>query len=165
MRDARRYKQEEEVPWPVLVDNLEGMVHQVYGGLADPSFLIDAQGVVAYYNMWTYAPGLYRAIETLLGQGGLGVAGDGIDRLPHLAPAFVHGWRGIRRGLPQSYIDMELALPGSGVLLWLGYQLRGLFEPLVIRARPLPASTRAALWAAFAALVFLALRSRRGSSG
>lgn len=158
MQDARIYKQEEGIPWPVLVDDLEGKVHQVYGGLADPTYLIDFNGNVAYYNLWTHAGNLYRAIDELLEQGGGGVVSGGIDRVPHLSYTLVHGWRGIRRGLPQSYIELELAAPGAGLLIWLGYQLRGLLEPWIIRAKPLPTSARAVIWGAFAALAFIAIR-------
>ncbi|MDQ3043585.1 MAG: hypothetical protein M3R06_00330 [Chloroflexota bacterium] len=47
--DARRYQEQEGIPWRVLVDDLEGTVHQVYSGLADPTYLIDAEGRVAYF--------------------------------------------------------------------------------------------------------------------
>ena len=102
--------------------------------------------------MFTYAPNLYRAIEDLLSQGGRGGVRGGIDHVPHLSSTVVHGWRGIRRGLPQSYIDLELAAPGMSAGLWLGYQTRPLLEPLVIRAKPLPASIRVALLAGLAVL-------------
>jgi len=70
LRDARRYVEEEKIPWVVLVDDLEGTVHQTYGGLADPTYLIDSDGRVAYYNMWTYAPVLHEAIHALEAQAG-----------------------------------------------------------------------------------------------
>ena len=46
LHDAERYRREEAIPWPVLVDDLEGTVHQAYGGLADPTYLIDRDGRV-----------------------------------------------------------------------------------------------------------------------
>jgi hypothetical protein len=159
--DARAYKHAEAIRWPVLVDDLQGTVHQAYGGLPSPAFLIDADGRIAYYNMWTHAPVLYRAIEALLRQGGRGVAAEGLDRTPHLAASLVHGWRGLRRGLPQSYLELELAAPGTGSLIWLGYQMRWLLEPLVIRARPLPRWARAALWGAAAGVAAVAVRGWR----
>ena len=96
--DAETYQREEGISWPVLVDDLEGTVHQVYSGLADPSYLIDADGRVAYYNMWTYSPVLHQAIEALLSQNGRGVVlGEGIDQTPHLLPSMTDGWKGLRR--------------------------------------------------------------------
>ena len=162
LADARAFRRIERTPYPMLVDDLEGTVHQVYSGLADPTFLIDVDGRVAYYNMWTHAPSLYRAIEQLLRQGGRGVVAGGIDHVPHLGTSLVHGWKGIRRGLPQSYLELELAAPGMGTAIWLGYQLRPLLKPLVMRAKPLPKSATALLWAgALGLLAVVAMRNRR----
>lgn len=161
MNDARRYKSGGRIPWPVLVDDLDGTVHQVYGGLAKPTYLIDADGRVAYYNMWTYAPNLHLAIEELLAQDERGIVRGGVDRIPHLGATVVHGWRGLRRGLPQSFTDLTLALPVAGPLLWVGYQLRPLLEPWIIRAKPLPNSVRAAFGAGVLALALIALRLQR----
>lgn len=163
--DAQRYRREEGIPWPIAADDLEGSAHQVYGGLADPTYLIDADGRVAFYNMWTHAPTLHIAIAALLAQGGRGVVNGGIDRFPHFAAALTDGWKGLRRGLPQSLIDMETAGPGTGVTAWLGYQLRPILAPLTLRATPLPLPARLGLLtvAAVAALAVLRARWRRGA--
>src|SRR5438105_11966805 len=86
-QDAARYQQEEAIPWTVLVDDLEGSVHQVYGSLADPTYLIGRDGRVAYYNMWSYMPSLHQAIGALVDSGGSGVVGEGVNQLPHMLPA------------------------------------------------------------------------------
>lgn len=39
-----------ELAWTVIVDDLEGRTHQVYGGVADPTCLIDVDGPVAFYQ-------------------------------------------------------------------------------------------------------------------
>ncbi len=139
----------------MLVDDLEGTVHQVYSGLADPTYLIDADGRVAYFSMWTSAPGLHEAIEALLAQGGRGVVKGGWDRAPHPAPTMTNGWKGLRRGLPQSVIDLEIAFPGSASSIWLGYQLRPLLAPLALRAEPLTNLKKAALAVGVAGVVGL----------
>lgn len=69
MQDAERYQREDGIAWTVLVDDLEGTTHQVYGGLADPTYLIGTDGRIAFYNMWTHAPTLHEALEELLKQG------------------------------------------------------------------------------------------------
>jgi hypothetical protein len=145
MRDAAAYEEEEGIPWPVVVDDIGGTAHQVYGGLADPTYLVDADGRIAYYNMWTHAPTLYRAIEALMARGGRGVVRSGIDHRPHVLPAMTAGWKGIRRGLPQSAVDLATASPGAVAGLWLGYRMRPLLAPLTLRARPLPWPVRVAL--------------------
>ncbi len=161
MEDAVAYQQEERIPWPVLVDDLEGSVHRTYGGLADPTYLIDSDGRVAYYNMWTYAPALHEAILALLSRGGQGVVKGGWDRAVRLGPPLTDGWRGIRRGLPQSYTDIMTAAPGSATGLWIGYQLRPLLAPLTLRAEPLPTSAKVGLIVGAAALVTLVIARQR----
>jgi hypothetical protein len=163
MEDAQRYGREEQLPWPVLVDDLAGMVHQVYGGLADPTYLIDTDGRVAFYNMWTHVPTLYEAIQALLKQDGRGVVNGGIDHVPHLLPSMTDGWKGLRRGLPQSLIDIETAGPGTGVGPWLGYQIRPLLAPLTLRAKPLPTPVKIVL--TVAAVALLVLGARRSATG
>jgi hypothetical protein len=136
LEDARNYTSEEQIPWPVLVDDLEGTVHQVYGMLADPTYLLDVEGRVSYYNMWTHAPNLHNALATLIEQGGRGVVGGGIDHVVHMLPALTHGWKGIRRGYPQSFIDLETAMPGMGSGLWLGHTCSRILEPVTLRSKP-----------------------------
>jgi hypothetical protein len=152
LRDAEAYQLVEGISWPVLVDDLEGSVHQRYGGLSDPSYLIDVDGNVAYYLHWSNAPTLDQAIRTLVAQGGRGIVLGGENRFPHIGAGFTAGWKGLRRGLPQSLIDMETSLPGSGVLPWLGYQARPLLRPLTLRAQPLEPRTRTMLYAGAGAI-------------
>lgn len=120
-------------------------MHQTYGGLADPSYLIGVDGRVAYYELWTHAPTLHRKMAALAAQDGRGIVGDGVDYVPHLLAALTDGWPALRKGLPQSVIDLELAAPGSAALTWLGHQLRPLLGPLTLRAEPLPRAVRIAL--------------------
>jgi hypothetical protein len=160
MFDARRYELEERIAWPVLADDAGGSVHRTYGGLSDPCYLIGADGRVSFYCMWTHAPTLHRAMEALMRQGGSGVVLGGWDRRPHLLAAIADGWKGLRRGAPQSVIEMEKALPGSGVGPWLGHQLRPVLAPIALRATPLPPAARAGLAAGGAALLWLAVKPR-----
>jgi hypothetical protein len=106
---------------------------------------------VAYYNMWTYAPNLHQALKALFVQGEQGVAGEGLDRVL----TWPRRWStagGESGAVPQSYLELELAFPGLGAGLWLGYQLCLVLEPLVIRSRPLPLPARAVVWAGLTAL-------------
>lgn len=152
LHDARRYVAEEAIPWPVLVDDLRGTVHQVYGGLADPIYLIDADGRVAFHELWTDGPTLHLALEELLGQGGRGVV---------LSGAVTDGWRAIERGLPQSFTDLLVAAPGSPALLWVGDKLRPVLAPWSLRARPISPVVKLGVGlAAFALGLLLGARRR-----
>lgn len=160
---AREYKQLEGIPWPVLVDDLAGTVHQAYGGLPDPVYLIDSMGLVAFYGMWTYAPALKVALDELLAKGGAGApVGGGIDRVPHLFASFVNGWHGLKRGCDRAVMDYNLAVPGAATLTYLGHLARPMLAPLALRATPLPLGVRIALGGALgSAVALVAWRLRR----
>lgn len=162
LADARRYVDGERIPWPVLVDDLEGTVHRAYGGLADPTYLLDVDGRIAFAQMWTHVPTLHRALETLSGQRWTGVAAGGVDRKPHVLAAMTDGWRGLERGLPQRAADMRRAAPGMAEMARLGYRMRRVFGPVTLRPRPLPAAVR---YGAMAGAAFLVLRMLAGGRG
>ncbi|NJM54163.1 MAG: hypothetical protein HC846_12750, partial [Blastocatellia bacterium] len=132
-------------PYHVLVDDLPGTTHQAYGGLADPTYLIDADGRVAFYSLWTHAPTLHTAIEKLLAQGERGVVSGGLDRTPHLLATMTDGWKNLRKGLPRSFVELELSAPGMASLPFLGWQIRPLLAPLTLRAKPLPPGAKIGL--------------------
>ncbi len=131
--------------------------------MADPTYLIDADGRVAFYNMWTHAPTLRQALDDLLTQSGRGVVAvaGGLDRAPHIAASFVDGWRGIRRGGPEGLLDFEIAVPGGTSLTFLGDRAKPILAPLVLRTTPLPAAARLALGGALAAAVAVVIARRR----
>lgn len=124
--EAFSYKVENGLPWAVAADDVEGTTHQVYGTLAAPVYLIDSEGRVAWYSLWSNARVVDHAIETLLDRGGVGVVEPGVSRSADVKAVITQGWPGIRRGLPQSLVDLETATPGVGMLLWAGYQARKL---------------------------------------
>jgi hypothetical protein len=165
LEDARRYRREEAIGWPVAVDDVGGTVQRAYGGLSASVYLIDAEGRVAFYAMWGQAPALRAAIDDLLARGGpaAGVAKP-LDRIPHLAAAIVAGQGGPARGGKTAFLDLELGFPGAFVLMTLGSFARPLLSPLVLRTTPVPAPARAALVAALAggvAAIVWATRARR----
>ena len=162
-RDARRHQWEDAIPWPVLVDDVAGTVHRAYGMLADPTVLVDVDGTIAFYNAITHAPTLDRALSRLFRQQGRGVVLGGTDRKPHLLATIVGGWPALKRGLPQSAVDLETAFPTTALLPFVGDKLRPLVSPVALRATPLPRPKRSTILAAAAALALgaMALRAAR----
>lgn len=135
---AREYAELDDIPWPVLVDDYAGTVHRTYSReMADPSFLIDPQGRVAFYGMWTHVPTLKRAIDELRRRGPEGppVAG-GVDRMPHLFASIVDGYRGPRRGGRRGVLEYDLGAVGSGSMSFLGNKLKPLLGRFALRAAP-----------------------------
>ncbi len=91
-------------------------------------------------------------MKDLLARGGTGTpAGQGIDRVPHLAAAIVAGQGGPARGGLMSFVDLELGFPGAGLLMSVGWLARPLLKPLVLRTTPAPARTGALLLAGLSA--------------
>ncbi len=144
-RDAIAHQREDGIPWPVLTDDLDGSTHRAYGMLADPTYLVAIDGRVSFYNTITHAPTLHRALGMLREQKWRGVAGAGYDRRPHLLSTLIAGWPALRRGLPQSIVDLETSAPGSAVAPFILYPLRDLLAPVALRSRPLSPIARATL--------------------
>jgi hypothetical protein len=151
MDSARQYVQEEDIPWPVLVDELSGRVHEMYGTMTDPTYLIGSDGRVVFYCMWTRVPVVRTALEALLKRGGSGVVMGGVNRIPHLGAAFVGGWPGVKRGGVRAIAEYELAAPGSATVTFLGYLARPLLAPIALRSRPVPRSVKLGLVSGLAA--------------
>ncbi|MCA1577099.1 MAG: DUF1440 domain-containing protein [Acidobacteria bacterium] len=67
MRHARDWVEQDEIPWTVAVDTLEGAIHQLYGPVPNSAYLIDRMGQVAFRALWAGQEGLLRdKIEELL---------------------------------------------------------------------------------------------------
>lgn len=160
--DARAYKRDEQIPWPVLVDGVDGHIHDLYGRMPDPTYLIDADGIVAFYQMVTHAPTLSTAIDEFVtrARGGDAVR-RGTDRIPHMFAALVAGWPALQRGGVRALLDLAVAVPGSAPVIYLGHLARPVFAPVALRSTPLPTTTRMAFGTMALALVALAADRRR----
>lgn len=157
--DAEKFSREDNYSYPVLIDDVEGTTHQVYGGLADPTYIIDADGRVAFYCLWTHAPTLHTALEELVKQDGRGVVLGGVHRTPHMLSSIADGWRGLKRGLPQSFVELELSAPGLASLPWLGHFIKPLLAPIALRSRPIPPPVKIGMAVGAAALAVVAIKA------
>jgi hypothetical protein len=131
----------------VLIDDYQGTVHRIYSHeMADPSFLIDAEGRVAFYCMWTHPPSLKPAFDELLAKGGVGapVAG-GIDKMPHLFASFVDGARGPQRGGKGAVREYTTGGFGAGLMSLAGNKAKPVLGPIALRAEPLPVAAKMGL--------------------
>src|SRR3954447_6042122 len=67
LRHARDWAEQDQVPWPVAVDTLDGKTHRAYGPAPNSAYLIDRTGHVAFRALWAGQEGLLRdRIEELL---------------------------------------------------------------------------------------------------
>ncbi len=53
-------------PRNILVDDLDGEVHRIYGGRPNMSWIVDHTGMVSYKADWTSAPDIRSALEETL---------------------------------------------------------------------------------------------------
>jgi hypothetical protein len=162
---AEYFKRDSGTPWPVLVDELDGSVHKAYGLLPNSTFLLDADGKVAFIGEISHAPTLRRALEHLFAQNMRGPVPEGDDKTPHMLGPTAYGWEALRRGGGVSMRDVATRMPPLAMNLWLGSKMKGLLDPLARRSMPLERNTKTAIMlatAAAAALLVVGLkRSRR----
>jgi hypothetical protein len=159
---AEFFRQMDRVPWPVLVDDIEGTVAHPYTTLPNAQFLIDADGMVVFRGDVAHGPTLYRALHRLLQQGGRGAIPDADDSVPHMLGPMTFGWDGIARGGEVSTHDIWKGAPPMAANLWLGNQMKPLLAPLAARGKPISTGAKIAAGAVLLGL-FLSRRSGRRS--
>lgn len=163
---ARQFKRLEDIPCPVLVDRLDGAVHQAYGELPNAAYVIDADGRIAFKDAWASAVTLGLALDALQAHGGRdGPVAGGQERLIHVLGPLAFGWPAIHRAGPAAIHDLAIKMPLLAGAIWAGQFLRPVLTPLATRSQPLPtpAKAAAALAAAGGLAVFLRRRTSRES--
>lgn len=53
VKHARAYRERDQIPWPVAVDELDGQFHQRLDGKPNPLYLVDADGKVVFRSLWS----------------------------------------------------------------------------------------------------------------
>lgn len=66
VRYARECREQDGIENPLLVDDLEGTVHQTYGELPNMVYIVSKDGVVAYKAMWTDHAEIEAVLENLV---------------------------------------------------------------------------------------------------
>lgn len=157
---AEYFRRADQVPWPVLVDDLEGSIAHAYTTLPNAQFVIDADGVVAFRGDVAHGPSLYRALEDLLRRNGRGPISNQEDSTPHMLASMTYGWDGIERGGTVSTQDIWRGAPPMAANLWLGNQMKPLLDPIASRGKPIPTAVKIAVGAVLVGLLLRARSSR-----
>lgn len=66
LRYARECRAQDGISNPMLVDDLEGTVHRLYGVMPNMVYVVDKRGKVAYKAMWTDQSEIEAVLENLL---------------------------------------------------------------------------------------------------
>jgi peroxiredoxin len=122
-RAAMLLRDQEQIDFPVLVDELGGEVHRSYGALPNASFVIDKSGRVAYRSLSSHSGSLGAALEELLErqkERGVhhAVVHGGEDATTPSLKTFLNAYRAIERGGYDAMVNFrgELGIPGRVVL-------------------------------------------------
>ncbi len=116
-------REQEQIDFPILVDELGGEVHRRYGALPNASFVIDKSGRIAYRSLASHGPSLGAALEELLErekERGVqhAVVHGGEDAITPSMKTFLNAYRAIERGGYDAVVNFrgELGIPGRMVL-------------------------------------------------
>jgi peroxiredoxin len=114
---------QEQIEWPILVDELGGEVHRLYGALPNASFLVDKSGRIAYRSLASHGPSLAAALEELLErekEDGVdhAIVHGGEDSITPSVKTFLNAYRAIERGGYDAVVNFrgELGMPGRALL-------------------------------------------------
>jgi len=122
-RAAMLLRDQEQIDFPILVDELGGEVHRRYGALSNASFIVDKSGRVAYRSLASHSGSLGAALEELLErqkERGVhhAVVHGGEDAITPSLKTFLNAYRAIERGGYDAVVNFrgELGIPGRVVL-------------------------------------------------
>lgn len=83
LRHAREYKERDDIPWPVAVDDIEGSLHQALDPKPNAAYLMDVRGNVAFRSLWSNDERVLRgALEAIVARPSALIG----ERLPRVVP-------------------------------------------------------------------------------
>jgi alkyl hydroperoxide reductase subunit AhpC len=116
-------RDQEQIEFPVLVDELGGEVHRKYGALPNASFIVDKSGRIAYRSLASHGASLGAAIEELIErqkERGVhhAIVHGGEDDITPSLKTFLNAYRAIERGGYDAVVNFrgELGIPGRALL-------------------------------------------------
>jgi hypothetical protein len=133
MTHARAYRDREELPWPVVVDDIDGTLHRQLDPKPHAAYLMGADGQVLWRTMWANVP-------ELLEDGLRAAAADRIpdrrEREPRLRPMLTGAarmWDVLGQAGGHARTDVAREAPPMLLTAWLAWLLAPL--PMSMRAR------------------------------
>ncbi len=153
---ARAYKERDQIPWTVAVDDVDGTLHRALDPKPNSAYFVDEHGRIVFRLLWSNdAAGVRRGFEVLLSDNPFGRRSE---REARIVP-MTDGMGALEDVLPQSgpsaQRDFLRALP----VAYAFGKLAGLFRPLRPMARS--AAAAATIAAAIAAAVLVRFARRR----
>jgi hypothetical protein len=114
LRYARDCREQDGIQTTLLVDNLEGSVHRLYGSMPNMVYIIDKNGKVAYKAMWTDHEEIESVLANLLmadelSGRGVRVKPSYTEKINYVPAEYDHGLREkiFDRAGPQAWEDYQ----------------------------------------------------------
>jgi hypothetical protein len=83
LRHAREYKERDDIPWPVAVDDIEGSLHQALDPKPNAAYLMNIQGNAAFRSLWSNDERILReALQAIMAWPSALIG----ERLPRVVP-------------------------------------------------------------------------------
>lgn len=83
LEHARAYRERDEIPWRVAVDDLEGSVHQALDPKPNAAYLMNIQGNAAFRSLWSNDERILReALQAIMARPSALIG----ERLPRVVP-------------------------------------------------------------------------------
>jgi peroxiredoxin len=127
---AERFRDEEEVAMPIIVDDLDGSIHRKYGALPNPAYLIDKSGRIAFRSLWTRPSVMAKALDELLERqqerdAEHAVVMGGEDTRPPMTYAILHTHRALERGGQKAVRDFRREMGRGGYVVETASRIAG----------------------------------------
>jgi peroxiredoxin len=119
---AERFRDEEEVEMPIIVDDLDGSIHKKYGKLPNSTYIIDKAGRVAFRSLYTRARVIGDALEELLERQeerntAHAIVHGGEDTSTPITYAMLHTHRALERGGRKAVEDFREEMGRTGTVV------------------------------------------------
>ncbi len=119
---AERFREEEDVDIPIVVDEVDGKIHKKYGSLPNPTYIIDKSGRVAFRALWTRPRVVKEALQELLERQqerntGHAIVKGGEDRSTPITYAMLYTHRALDRGGDKAVEDFRSEMGRTGTVV------------------------------------------------
>jgi hypothetical protein len=118
LKSARDCCDQDRIQTPILVDDLEGTVHRLYGSMPNMIYIIDKNGRIAYKAMWTDHEEIASVLTNLVVAGQLEAKGVRVkpsytERINYIPAQYAGGLREkvFDRAGPKAWEDYRKVSP------------------------------------------------------
>jgi hypothetical protein len=120
LKFARDCRDQDGIKNPILIDDLDGMVHRLYGLMPNMIYIVEKNGRIAYKSMWTDHEDIASALANLqladqLESQGVRVKPSYTERINYIPVEYAGGLREkvFDRAGTRAWADYQRVFPGQ----------------------------------------------------